>query len=417
MSFAPTSHRVRGLLTWLGLVVLLSPFSAVAAAAEEPVPTPPPGVSITVNALPMTGGEGGKISSCTFSLAVIGLEESADPPTAVDVTITAVAPAVPGGSPVDLVTDATTTSASTWSRDYPMDELVAPLTRHANGYHLRVQVAIDGTLAGSSVYWLGCGEPQAGNPTRLVFAVQWIGRDGTTYDEAPSALLPAGWEASFLVTGSSKIGDAACTYAPGSAELVCIYDNPGHGGPPGLVVPGNPKATYDVVLAGAPAEWTPDETTLGTFVGRDTCPRGGGGHDGGDEGGHEGGHDGGHETPPTVVPQAEEGGGGHDGGDGGGGGHGGEGTCVHTVVLVQAPEPPTSPPGEPPAPSASVSPTTAAEALGASAAKAPATGAEGVLPATGSAATGPLASMGVALAVSGALLVAASTRLQRRSMG
>ncbi len=159
-------------------------------AAEEPVPNPPPGVTITVNGLPMTGEEGGKIPECTFALAVSGLTENADPATAIDVTIKAVPPMTPEGSPVTLVQQSFSTTATTWTQDFPMDALVAPFTPHSNGYHLRVLVSIDGTLAGSSIYWLGCGQPQTGNPTRILFAVDWQANDGTTSTDAPVRAAP-----------------------------------------------------------------------------------------------------------------------------------------------------------------------------------------------------------------------------------
>ena len=133
------------------------------------------------------------------------------------------------------------------------------------------------------------------------------------------ALLPSGWQQTFLLEGTSKKGTAECTYAAGSGLLECVYDNPGHGDEPGLVVPGNPKATYDVAVNGVPTGWSADPATLGTFVGRDVCPRG---HEG--EGGEGGGGEG--ETTAAADP---------------GGGEGeGPWVCTHTVVLVQAAAPP-----------------------------------------------------------------------------
>lgn len=375
---SPRAGRRSAVVAVLGLLALLVPLLGFTAGAEEPVPVPPPGVVITVNGLPMTGGEGGKIASCAISVAVTGLAENPDPATALGVKITAVAPAVPEGSTLDLVTVADTTEATTWSRDFPMDDLVAPLTRHGNGYHLRVNVSIDGVLAGSSVYWLGCDQPQTGNPTRLLFAVQWKTNDGVIHDQAPAAVLAAGWQSSFRLDGTSKTGTAVCTYAPGATVLECVYDNPGHGTNPGLVVPGNPKATYDVAVTGVPAAWTPDATTLGTFVGRDTCPRGGGE---GDE----------HVTLGNLTAKED----------------GGEGpfVCTHTVMLVQDPAPPTT-----------TTTATTSQATTATTTQAVVEGAEitATLPATGSDSAG-LVGLGVLLVATGILLVSGSARLRRRA--
>ena len=150
-----------------------------------------------------------------------------------------------------------------------------------------------------------------------MFAVAWQGWDGAVLP-GPPADLTIGWEGDFVLEGSVNMGPrgtARCVYEPGNPVLDCVYENPGHGGKmPGLILPGSPQAEYTVTVADVPAGWKVDTTTIGTFVGRDTCPRG---HDDGHDGGHEG------ETP-TIA--AEE----------GGGGEGGN-SCTHTVVLIQDP--------------------------------------------------------------------------------
>ncbi len=307
------------------LLLLLPPLSTTFVAQAEPVP--PPGVTILLNGTPISG-EGGKIDSCVLSIDISGLEVDADPATAIGVTVKAVGPTVPEGTEATLVDDTATTTEATWSSDYDMTALVAPYERKPNGYHLRVIVSIDDVTAGEKTVWLGCGEPQTGTPSRLVFAVAWQGWDGAVLP-GPPADLTIGWEGDFLLEGSVNMGPrgtARCVYEPGNAVLDCVYENPGHGGKmPGLILPGSPQAEYTVTVAGVPVGWKVDTTTIGTFVGRDTCPRG---HDGGHEDGHEG------ETP-TIA--AEE----------GGGGEGGN-SCTHTVVLIQ--DPPQDTPPEPPAP-------------------------------------------------------------------
>jgi hypothetical protein len=365
----------------LGLLAMLSPLLVVGAAADEhEVPDPPPGVSVDVNGVPMSGEEGGKIEGCSVAIAVSGLPESPDPSTDIDVRITAVPPAVPEGSPLDLVSESFTTDVASWTQDFPLDDLVAPLNRAGNGYHLRVRVTINGTLAGSNIYWLGCGESQSGNPHRILLAMQWRTNDGVTHDDAPIAVLPAGWEASLQLDGTSQTGTATCAYTTGSAVLECTYDNPGHGDQPGLVVPGNPKATYDVAVNGVPSAWTVQATTVGTFVGRETCPRGGDHEDGGD---HQSGG-----AADVAAPTAHEGEDGHDR-DG----------CVHTVVLVQDPAlpPPPVPPVEPPAVTPVAPATADVQAATATA------GAAGQLPATGVESTTLIRLALVLLATGGAL--------------
>ena len=157
-------------------------------------------------------------------------------------------------------------------------------------------------------------EPGTGNPTRILFAVTWETYDGVVHTSMPPEGLDAGWGTSFLLEGTSSKGVATCSYEVGSTTLTCDYDNPGHGSEPGLVVPGNPEATYIVSVSGLPTGWRVDPATVGTFVGRETCPRGGDGHDGGH--GEE------------LLPAAE-----HEGGH----------TCTHVVALVQDPPPPTTP--------------------------------------------------------------------------
>ena len=307
------------------LLLLLPPLGTAFVAQAEPVP--PPGVTILLNGAPISG-EGGKIDSCVLSIDISGLEVDADPATAIGVTVNAVGPTVPEGTEATLVDDTATTTEATWSSDYDMTALVAPYERKPNGYHLRVIVSINDVTAGEKTVWLGCGEPQTGTPSRLVFAVAWQGWDGAVLP-GPPADLTIGWEGPFVLEGSVNMGPkgtARCVYEPGNAVLSCVYENPGHGGKmPGLILPGSPQAEYTVTVAGVPVGWKVDATTIGTFVGRDTCPRG-----------HDGGHDGGHEGEVAAIA-AEEGGGGEGGNP-----------CTHTVVLVQ--DPPSVAPPEPPAP-------------------------------------------------------------------
>lgn len=368
----------------LGTLVTASP----AVAGDGPVPQPPPGVTITVGGVEMVGEEGGKIPGCSIDLGIAGMDASEEAPLPIGIVLKAVPPMTPEGQPDTLVSDADQAVGPDWSRSYDLTTLLAPYDPHANGYRVRVEVRLDGVLAAASAYWLGCGQAQTGNPTRILFAVEWLTNDGILLDEAPDGRLPDGWRSSFVLTGTSKKGVATCTFPAGSGVLVCEYDNPGHGDDPGLVVPGNPKATYAVAVTGVPARWDPDPADLGTFVGRDVCPRG----HGGDDGGH------GDEVVASVEDE---------------GGHEGEGpfVCTHTVRLIEQPPPPTTtttttvPPPEPTVtePPTTVAPTTVAEVEGEQQVQA-------TLPVTGPAHLW-LVPVGLALLGLGALTLRQSRRL------
>jgi hypothetical protein len=308
-----TTRRTRPVLaSLLGTIALVAGLVALVPSAGADV-TP----TATVNGTALAG-DGGKLDGCTLAVVVDGLPADPAAPTTVAVAVAAVSPTAPEGAPIGLVDDSDTTTAASWSHDYPMDALVAPLPISTNGYRLRVTVAADGTGVGSGTYWLACGASQDGNPTRILFDVRWVTVDGTALAALPPEGVAEGWATTFLISGTSKKGTATCTYPAGSSTLACVYDNPGHGSDPGLVVPGNPEATYRVAVGGVPDGWLVDPSTVGTFVGRDVCPRGGGGH-GEDDGGGE------------VAAAAAE----------------GPFVCTHTVVLVQQPGSAPSTPDQP----------------------------------------------------------------------
>jgi hypothetical protein len=185
----------------------------------------------------------------------------------------------------------------------------------------------------------GGGGGGMGGPTSLVFTLTWETNDGVVHESMPAPAL-AGFGAVSFNAGGQEMGTATCTQAAGATELTCVYENKGHGGMPGLVLPMSPKATFTVSVTDVPTGWTVDPSTVGTFTGGDVCPREDGGHEG-DEGG-----EGGHETTTTTIegaaPAAEDGGEGGEGGEGGGGGK--EPTyCYHNVALIQDPAPPVPP--------------------------------------------------------------------------
>lgn len=286
----------------------LEPRTGLEVAAASPFAEP----VVSVNGQPFPGeGEGGKIPGCGFSLSVVDLP-GGEPASAIGVGVAAVAPSVPEGQEQQLVDEVFEVSTTDWKQEIDLTDAVQSLERKPNGYRLKLTISVDGVEIGTRVYWVGCDEPQQGHPTRILFDVEWRRFDGTVVTSAPED-LPDGWWNALVLEAQSKRGTATCTFPDGEASLECTYDNPGHGGPPGLVVPGNPRATYDVSISGVPSRWTVDPATVGTFVGRETCPRGGDHHEGG------------HETPHLAA--------GHDQEEQ-------PRECVHLVALVEEPPPP-----------------------------------------------------------------------------
>jgi len=270
------------------------------------------GVTVTVDGRDITAGdpEGSlpKIASCTFDITASGL--TVEPPDTVGVRIVAWPPTAPGESRVKLV-DVTETSADgAWAGSFPLDEAVQQFDRKGNGYHMRLEILINGEIGAMKMYWLGCGEPQTGNPRRMLFDVQWFDAEGTLLTTALDSALPAGWRDGFVLNAAGERGTAECTYPPGSDLLACRYVNPGHGDQPGLVLPGKPGTSYTVEVNGEPKRWVVDTETIGYFLADDTCPKGGGGHDDG------------HEEKAAALAADE-------------GDEGGHAPCVHTVVINQ----------------------------------------------------------------------------------
>lgn len=229
----------------------------------------------------------------------------------------------------------------------------------------------------------GGGGGGQGNPTRILFEVRWQPLAGPAVTN-PDALLPAGWRDAFELSGASETGhgrptSAACVYPASGGDLGCTYVNPGHEDLTGLVVPARASATYQVAIEGVPDGWSVDESTVGTFLGRGTCPRGSGGSggSGGSDGGSGSHSDGDHSDGDhsdgdhsvgdhTEVVHSDDdhsegcggsggsgggsdghtGGGGSDGHTGGcsGGGGSDSGTfvCTHVVEVIQFAAPTTT---------------------------------------------------------------------------
>ena len=275
---------------------------------------------VSINGTPIDADVGQKVEGCTVVVEVTGLDP--DPQQVnLGVTISAVAPTVPEGSTDVLVDEDLVREPSRASSErLQMDDLVDAFAIKTNGYRLAVAVTLDGASMGARELWLACGATQDGEPNRIVFEVQWLDPAGKSLTMPLDSTMPAGWRDAYAVHASSIRGTATCTIPPGAEQLVCEYVNPGHGSEPGLVVPAGKRHTYEVAQVGLAAGWVLDESTVGTFLGRETCPTGGcgggGGHDAGG-GGHDGGSCGGQAEAVTVVEvtdveDAE--------------------TCVHTVI-------------------------------------------------------------------------------------
>ena len=333
------------------------PSAPSAAAADEVV---------LVNGLPLES-DGDRLDGCTISVDVSGLAGTDANGVPIDVVITAIPPTVPEETTEVLVTEQTSASAASWHRDFDMTALLQELPAKPNGYRLSVAVSVDSVEMGELTAWLACGAAQEGSPARILFDVTWIDADGAPIDAPLDTVLPAGWRDDYRLTATSERGDASCGYPAGSDLLVCEYDNPGHGTRPGLVVPGGKHHTYTVTQTALPEGWTVDESTLGTFLGRDTCPKGDGHHD-----------------ADAAAEHGEEGG----------------RTCVHAVRNLQlAVTPPVTPVTPVTPPPSEVGPT--ALVAGESAAAA--------LPATGTTSI-PLVLLALSLMATGTVLQLAANR-------
>lgn len=327
--------RARGTaaLAVLGAALVIGP--PVALATDAPPGDGDDSIVISVNGTLLDADVGQKAGGCTVVVEVSGLDPDAAPST-VGITVSAVAPTVPEGTTALLREDVRETVDGQLSAGYDMTNEVEAFAVKTNGYRLAVAVTVDGTSMGSRELWLACGAPQDGEPNRIVFEVRWLDAAGQPLAVPLDTTVPSGWRATYAVQASSIRGTATCTIPPGAEQLVCDYDNPGHGSEPGLVVPAGKRHTYDVAQVGLPAGWALDESTVGTFLGRDACPTGGcgGGGDHDDGGSHDEGGCGGHAEAVTLAADVQD-------------GEDGE-TCSHTVVNQRlappAPTPITVPP-------------------------------------------------------------------------
>ncbi len=286
---------------------------AAPAMANDTEPGPPPAVEpvvVTLAGTPIDDEGGHRVEGCTIAVGVTGLGAEASVP--VEVHVAAVAPTVPEGTSLTILEQFWTASGPTSTTDVDLTELVTELEPRSNGYRLSIAVSVDGTAIGAKQVWLACGAPQDGHPNRIVFEVRWLDVDGQPFEPPLDTAMAPGWRDPFAIEAASIRGTARCTIPAGSEQLVCEYDNPDHGSKPGLVVPGGRHHTYDVAQLGLPGRWAVDASTVGTFVGRETCGTGGCGGDGG-SGGHEGdtggcdGHEGdGHEEAAASVNVAAD---------------------------------------------------------------------------------------------------------------
>ena len=315
---------------------------------EELAPRPvlPPGVDVLLNGVGIGDDHGSRIDGCELVVGVDGLAGPEAPPVAVRVQISAIPPTVDEGSRETVLDEVHAITTVAWTQTYPMEALLSSYEQKTNGYRLAVVVWVEGEDFGPRELWLGCGAPQTGHPNRVIIEKVWIAPDGSAVEGDLDDVLPTGWRDAFRIQGTSRRGSAVCTYPPGSDELVCVYDNPGHGTKPGLVVPEGKQHTYEIVELGVPEGWDVDPATVGTFLGRETCGHegcGGDDHDGGS--GHDGGSCGGDHADAATLSALSVA---DDGADGA--------PCVHQVRNLQRvvapvePDPPVEPepPAEPP---------------------------------------------------------------------
>ena len=160
----------------------------------------------------------------------------------------------------------------------------------------------------------------------MTFVVSWRLPDDSTIPVLDD-VLPTDWRTVFDLAAASETGggkptSAHCTYPPGSTELVCEFENPGKHSSvtDGMIVPAKPSATYSVTVLWPATDWTIDGANAGPYSARSLCPRGG--HGNGDAHG---------ETHEVAALESEG------------------STCLHTVVMRQAPVTPDPPAADPPA--------------------------------------------------------------------
>ena len=97
--------------------------------------------------------------------------------------------------------DVTETSADgAWAGSFPLDEAVQQFERKGNGYHMRLEFFINGEKAAMKMYWLGCGEPQTGNPAPDALRRPVVRLRRSAGHRALDDVLPAGWRDDFALT-------------------------------------------------------------------------------------------------------------------------------------------------------------------------------------------------------------------------
>lgn len=230
----------------------------------------------TVNGAPFHGDTDPHLEGCTLDVAIEGLSDGEHViSVAVDLT--------DPHDAVRLATDGATVDATSWSASFPLDQAVAGIEPHANGYHLRVTAVVDGTSDTSRPFWLACGQQTTGNPFRVTFDVVWRDHEGTVLGGPPASLD----RGTYRLEATSTRGRASCAYSAGGQDLVCTYANThGHDDElDALIVPGGQHHTFSVAQTPLPEGWS-NESGLGTFSPREVCPDGDHDHDD-DHDGHD----------------------------------------------------------------------------------------------------------------------------------
>ena len=253
------------------LIGLLAVTLGISAGATAWAATGSPGVAVSVNGVAIQG-QSPRVPGCAVEIAVSGIG-TGDHAVGIAVVATTEATEAKTTTVVD-VPPATVSTGSLTVGPFDLTTLVKTLglIPMDNGYHLRVNVAVDGAQVFSKPFWLACGRAQhAGHSVRVTFAVLWVdaaGRTGT----AP----PRGLASGYVLTATSTHGTATCRYT--GAQLVCDYPpgEPGESAPPSLQVAG--LGSYTVSEQGLPPGWLPDPATVGEFAATPTLPGAGSEH-------------------------------------------------------------------------------------------------------------------------------------------
>lgn len=253
------------------LIGLLAVALGISASATARAASGSPGVAVSVDGVAIQG-QSPRVPGCAVEIAVSGIGTGDH---AVGVAVVAITEATEAKTTTVVdVPPATVSTGSLTVGPFDLTTLVETLglIPMDNGYHLRVDVGVDGAPVFSKPFWLACGRARhAGHSVRVTFAV-WrmdaAGRTGT----AP----PRGLASGYVLAATSTHGTATCRCTGAQLVRDDPPGEPGESAPPSLQVAG--LGSYTVSEQGLPPGWLPDPATVGEFAATPTLPGAGSEH-------------------------------------------------------------------------------------------------------------------------------------------